>query len=108
MSKRTWWMGVSGAVVTILLACSAHETDAVRRISAPRLKCPANEIETAVNRETPAVREWIAACDFMYTRVHCTKDGCYAAEPEPPCIGNMPCFKEDPVTLKWVLPEQRH
>jgi hypothetical protein len=24
---------------------------------------------------------------------------------KPPCIGDMPCFEEDPVTLEWRLPK---
>jgi hypothetical protein len=42
----------------------------------------------------------------MYTRVHCTKAGCRSAPLEPPCVGNLPCFEEDPVTLEWRLPEK--
>jgi hypothetical protein len=90
-------------VALALLACSTRENAQVRSVSAPRLKCPAQEIEMVVNRETPKVREWVAACDFMYTRVHCTERGCYAAPTKPPCIGDMPCFEEDPVTLQWNL-----
>lgn len=51
------------------------------------------------------VREYLVGCEFMYTRVHCTNAGCYPAEPEPPCMGDLPCFKENPVTLRWELDE---
>lgn len=58
-----------------------------------------------LNRTTPKVREYVVGCDFMYTRVHCTEQGCHPAEVKPPCIGDMPCFEEDPVTLEWRLPK---
>jgi hypothetical protein len=57
-----------------------------------------------LNRSTPMVREYLVGCDFMFTRVHCTEVGCYPAEVKPPCIGDKPCFEEDPMTLEWRLP----
>jgi hypothetical protein len=75
--------------------------DAVRDIAARKLRCGHDEIEVALNRETRTVREYAAGCNFMYTRVHCTDQGCKVAEAEPPCLGNLPCFEEDPETLTW-------
>jgi len=85
-------------------ACGcASAPDGVRAVAARNLHCAPDEIEIALNRETGSVREYAAGCNFMYTRVHCTRDGCTPAEVVPPCIGKMPCFEEDPETLKWHL-----
>jgi hypothetical protein len=89
----TWW-AASGC---------ASAPDAVRTVASSSLHCPREELEVALNRETHTVREYAVACNFMYTRVQCTDQGCHPAEVEPPCIGDMPCFKEDPETLTWKL-----
>ena len=108
MLTRDGWAGVGSFVsaaiaVLAITACAAAEPSAVLRIGAKNLNCPRSEVETALNRQTPKVREYLVGCNFMYTRVHCTNAGCYAAKPEPPCFEGIPCFKEDPVTLEWVL-----
>ncbi|HTQ06254.1 MAG TPA: hypothetical protein VMI54_20470 [Polyangiaceae bacterium] len=83
----------------------ATAPDSVRDVAASSLHCPREELEVALNRQTHTVREYAVACNFMYTRVHCTAQGCKPAEVEPPCLGNMPCFEEDPETLTWKLSE---
>jgi hypothetical protein len=81
----------------------AGAPDAVRDVAGRKLHCARDEIAVNLNRETRSVREYAAGCNFMYTLVHCTDQGCAPAEPEPPCIGNLPCFEEDPETLTWRL-----
>ncbi len=90
-----------------LLGCASAEP-AVVQAASQNLKCSRSEVETTLNRETPVVREYLVGCNFMYARVHCTAEGCHPAEVKPPCIEgtNAPCFKEDPVTLRWVLDEK--
>jgi hypothetical protein len=83
-------------------AC-ASAPDSVRDIAGRKLHCARDDIEVSLNRETRRVREYAAGCNFMYTLVHCTDQGCQPAETEPPCIGNLPCFEEDPETLTWHL-----
>jgi hypothetical protein len=85
-------------------ACASSEPAAVLQVGSRNLKCPRDEVQTTLNRTTPKVREYLVGCDFMYTRVHCTDSECHPAEVKPPCIGDMPCFEEDPVTLQWRLP----
>lgn len=85
-------------------ACASSEPAAVLQVGSRNLKCPRSEVSTALNRSTPKVREYLVGCDFMYTRVHCTDSECHPAEVKPPCIGDAPCFEEDPVTLEWRLP----
>lgn len=84
----------------------ASAPDAVLETGSRNLHCPRSELEVALNRETSQVREYAVACNFTYTRVHCTKEGCRSAPLEPPCVGNLPCFEEDPITLEWRLPEK--
>jgi hypothetical protein len=86
-------------------ACAGSEPAAVIQMGSRNLRCPRSELSSELNRTTPKVREYIVGCDFMYTRVHCTDKGCHPAEVKPPCIGDMPCFEEDPVTLEWRLPK---
>ncbi len=87
-------------------ACGcASAPDSVRDVASASLHCPRQDLEVALNRETHTVREYAVACNFMYTRVQCTSSECHPAEVEPPCIGNMPCFVEDPETLRWKLSE---
>lgn len=86
-------------------ACAGSEQAAVLQVGSRNLKCQRSEVESTLNRTTPKVREYLVGCDFMYTRVHCTEKGCHPAPVKPPCIGEMPCFEEDPVTLEWRLPE---
>jgi len=81
----------------------ASAPDQVRDIAARRLHCPYRELAVALNRETRSVREYAVGCNFMYTLVHCTDQGCTPAEAEPPCVGNLPCFEENPETLTWQL-----
>ncbi len=88
----------------LLLGCAAHEPLAVRNVAIRKLNCSPDDVYTVVNRTTSKVREWIVGCDFYYTRVLCSEDGCAPAKPRPPCIGELECFDEDPVTLQWTLP----
>jgi len=109
MTKSHVGRAAFGALlVTLALGSSscASAPDAVLEAGGRNLHCPRRELEVALNRETAQVREYAVACNFMYTRVHCTKTGCYSAPLEPPCVGNLPCFEEDPVTLEWRLPEK--
>jgi hypothetical protein len=76
----------------------------VLQVGSQNLRCPTSELASTLNRTTPRVREYLVGCDFMYSRVHCTERGCHLAEVKPPCIGEGPCFEEDPVTLEWRLP----
>ena len=103
----------AGALIgSSILFASAHliscvsAPDAVLETGGGNLHCPKSDLEVVLNRQTPAVREYAVACNFMYTRVHCTDSGCRPAPLEPPCVGNLPCFEEDPVTLEWRLPEK--
>lgn len=82
----------------------AAEPPAVAQIGSRNLKCQRSELQTTLSRTTLKVREYLVGCDFMYTRVHCTDTGCHPAEVKPPCIGDMACFEEDPITLEWRLP----
>ncbi len=82
----------------------ANEPNAVLRVGSRNLRCPASDLETALNRESSQVREYIVGCDFIYTRVLCDKPSaqCHPAKPQPPCFGGG-CFKENPVTFEWEL-----
>lgn len=93
-------------VLSALFGCASAEEPEVVDAAARRLKCARSEIETRLNRETPVVREYLVGCEFMFTRVHCTADGCYPAEAEPPCMGDLPCFEQNPLTLRWELDGQ--
>ena len=88
------------------LTSCASAPDAVLETGGRNLHCPARDLEVVLNRQTPLVREYAVACNFMYTRVHCTQTGCRPAPLEPPCVGNLPCFEEDPVTLEWRVKEK--
>lgn len=106
MRIRLWTQ--LGFVQVVAVMCSAASgcasaPDSVRDVASSALHCPREDLEVALNRQTHTVREYAVACNFMYTRVQCTAQGCHPAEVEPPCIGNMPCFKEDPETLTWKL-----
>jgi hypothetical protein len=93
------------ALLTILVGgCAAAEQATVLQVGSQNLKCPRSELESTLNRTTPKVREYLVGCDFMYSRVHCGDQGCHLAKVKPPCIGEGPCFEEDPVTLEWRLP----
>jgi hypothetical protein len=94
------------ALALALFACASGGAEGARAnlVAAQRLRCEPNEMNAELERETPVVREWITGCNFTYTRVHCTKSGCYQAPPKPPCMDNMPCLVEDPMTLQWVTP----
>jgi len=85
-----------------LTACARDAPVAVVRAGMRNLKCPSGEGVMWLSRETPKVREYVVACDFRYTRVHCSDKGCHGAPPKPPCI-KAGCFEEDPVTLEWKL-----
>lgn len=109
MTKHHSLRAAFGAVLfTVGMGTSscASAPDAVLETGSRNLHCPRRELEVALNRETTQVREYAVACNFMYTRVHCTKAGCRPAPLEPPCVGNLPCFEEDPITLEWRLPEK--
>lgn len=91
-------------VASLLLGCT-RTPDAVIEAGARNLHCPRSELEVALNRETRSVREYAVACNFTYTLVHCTKSGCRPAPVKPPCVGDAPCFEEDPETLEWRMAE---
>ncbi len=106
MSKRGSKRARAGALAALTLgsfAGCASAPDAVLDVGARNLQCGRSELEVALNRETPSVREYAVACNFMYTLVHCTDRGCRPASVKPPCVGNLPCFEEDPETLEWKL-----
>jgi len=86
-----------------LSGCASQESVRAELAVNDRLKCPSGDMEAGLNRETPKVREWYVGCDFVYARVHCTDAGCHPAPVKPPCIGDLQCFEEDPVTLEWQL-----
>ncbi|HEX2732861.1 MAG TPA: hypothetical protein VHM70_14730 [Polyangiaceae bacterium] len=96
---------LAGGSVFALLVCACANPEALQanQVAAERLHCDPETMAAGVERETAQVREWIVGCNFTYTRVHCRGHSCYQAPPKPPCIGNLPCFVEDPVTLEWVL-----
>lgn len=109
MTKHLRRRGAFGAVLFTMCLCAtscASAPDAVLETGSRALRCPRRELEVALNRETSEVREYAVACNFMYTRVHCTNEGCRPAPAEPPCVGKLPCFEEDPMTLEWRLPER--
>jgi hypothetical protein len=87
-------------VASCLAACARDAPLAAVNAGMHNLKCPRSDIETSLVRQTPKVREYVVACDFMYTRVHCSDHGCQPAPLQPPCTGDL-CFEEDPVTLQW-------
>ena len=103
-------MALSSMALSLLLGCSgANESGAVLQVGSRNLRCPAAELETALHRESPLVREYYVGCDFMYTRVLCEKGDaaatqCHPAKPQPPCFGGG-CFKENPTTFEWELDE---
>ena len=88
----------------VTVGCASSAPESVLQVGSRNLKCPRSEVSTELHRTTPVVREYLVGCDFMYTRVHCTDTACRPAEIKPPCIGEGPCFEEDPVTLEWRLP----
>lgn len=93
-----------GSVMLGSGGCASHEPLGVRSVAQRQLKCASDDIYAVVNRTTPRVREWIVGCEFYYTRVLCSADGCHVPSPKPACFGDDECFKEDPVTLEWTLP----
>lgn len=94
-----------GTVTLSFSGCANQESVQAKAAVVDRIKCQSGDIEAGVNRETSKVREWYVGCDFVYTRVHCDGEGCHPAPTKPPCIGELPCFKEDPETLEWSLPK---
>jgi hypothetical protein len=89
------------ALTLALFVGCASEPRGPLTVAAKNLKCQRSELHAELGRTTPKVQEYYVACDFMYTRVHCSKErGCYTAPLQPPCV-NGSCFKEDPVTLEW-------
>lgn len=89
------------------MACANPEATQASLVAANRLRCEPDDMAAGIERSTPVVREWIVGCDFTYTRVHCTNQGCTQAPVVPPCVsGDVPCMVEDPVTLKWVMLEE--
>ena len=104
---RTDCLALVGLAV-FAIACASGEPLSVKSVAVRQLKCSPDDVYAVVNRTTPKVREWIVGCDFYYARVHCTSGGCEPARPKPPCIGELTCFEEDPVTLEWRLPRTAH
>jgi hypothetical protein len=105
MLKTASGCGLVAGLFCLLAGCASPEAAQARTVAANRMQCPPEDLVAGIERETPEVREWVVGCNFSYTRVHCTDEGCRQAEPKPPCIGDIPCFKEDPVSLRWVLSE---
>lgn len=98
-----WGAVMSGMLCWALSACGAHaERPALLAVAARNLHCPQTEMEFALNRQTPKVREYVVACDFTYTTVRCADGRCFPAKPKPPCVAGF-CFEEDPLTLEWTL-----
>jgi hypothetical protein len=89
----------------VAVACASGAPDGVLETGTRELRCSRSELDTMLNRDTGLVREYYVGCNFMYSRVHCRADRCYPAPPEPPCMPNVPCFKENPKTLEWELEE---
>ncbi len=89
--------------LSAVAACASSEAGRAKTVAEENLTCNPTEMEAAVERQTPEVREWFVACDFTYTRVHCSDAGCAQAPPKPPCIGDLQCFVENPRTLEWEL-----
>jgi|GEM_PF-3577048 len=109
--KKASGLAVSLVALSVVFGCStAGESGAVLRVGSRNLRCPAADLETALNRESAKVREYYVGCEFMYTRVLCDKgtgqqaSACHPAKPQPPCFGGG-CFTEDPVTFEWTLDE---
>lgn len=95
-------LGMGATLASV--SCASHEPLGVRSVAQRQLRCAPDDIYAVVNRTTPRVQEWIVGCEFYYTRVLCTADGCRVPTPKPPCFGDLECFQEDPVTLEWTLP----
>jgi hypothetical protein len=107
--RRLSWSATLGVAAFGGLFGCAGEPNAVLRVGGRNLRCPAGDLETALNRESSGVREYYVGCDFMYTRVLCEKAAagasqCHPAKPQPPCFGGG-CFKENPTTFEWELDE---
>ena len=97
---------IAVALSLAAVACASGAPEAVLETGTRTLRCSRGELDTMLNRDTGVVREWYVGCNFMYSRVHCRGERCYPAPAEPPCMPNVPCFKEDPRTLEWKLDEQ--
>jgi hypothetical protein len=97
-------LGLSTLLLFATAGCANQEAARAKAVAASDRVCGEHELSAGIERETEAVREWIVGCNFTYVRVHCTDEGCMRAEPKPPCMGDMPCLVEDPITLKWELP----
>jgi hypothetical protein len=111
MVTRTGWtrvavLGIFAGVFAGIPACASAPPPNVLAVGTQNLKCPRSEVETMLNRQTPKVSEYYVGCNFIFTRVHCTDTSCYVAKLKPPCIQGKHCFKEDPVTLDWVLEDE--
>src|SRR5262245_16068338 len=86
------------------VCCVSHDPPGVRSVAQRQLKCAPDDVYAVINRTTPRVQEWIVGCEFYYTRVLCSANGCQVPSPKPPCFGDQECFEEDPMTLEWTLP----
>ncbi len=102
--RTTFLVGAAIVASSLMFACARQESTRARLAATEALNCAPSEVNTVLLRETSKVREWGVACDFTYTRIHCTDAGCRRAEPKPPCMGNLTCFEENPETLAWELP----
>jgi hypothetical protein len=92
--------------VLVAVGCASGAPTGVLETGTRTLRCPREELQTTLSRDTGLVREYYVGCNFMVARVHCRGERCYPAAPEPPCMPNVPCFTEDPKTLEWKLDEK--
>src|SRR5262249_52633690 len=96
-----------GLVALSGCASTGGEPNAILRIGSRNLRCPTSDVETTLHRASSQTEEYYVGCDFMYTRVLCSKphgaeqaSTCHPAKPQPPCFGGG-CFKENPQTFEW-------
>ena len=102
LSER-WHKLATVAACAAVTACSwGAEPPGVMAMGARNLRCQRSEVETALHRESERVREYYVGCDFMYTRVLCSKaDGdCHPAKPQPPSTWSRRAYL--PVVIERV------
>jgi hypothetical protein len=95
----------SVATMVLTLGCANPEAMQARAVVTQDGECGETELSAELQRETSVTREWRVGCDFAFQVVHCNADGCHKAPPRPPCVEGLPCFEEDPETLRWMPPK---